>query len=237
MQKTNKYSFILILLFGLVNVTGVVEAKEPTHNAACSILSQQSAGTSSAVYQPGIDAYGNAVASADIQPEKSIAGDVVNVTKVPLTIDLAERIRRFAGMGAEIPAKLGMLEIHPDGKVLYQGEDWTKSVKTLCGQSHKEVTVEVVQPEAPAAPQMAEHSIMQPSQPEAMGQLEMVKPLTNNLAVDERSARLMPDLMKKPKVFEPAEPIRPLVGTPKGKPVEAVENDIIKGQEFRDHNE
>jgi len=50
-----------------------------------------------------------------------------------------------------------MVEIHQDGTVKYNDEDWTTPVKALCGQSLKETTViEVPAVDAPSAPMVKE---------------------------------------------------------------------------------
>lgn len=199
MQIISKYIVVTLLLVGFVPLA---QAAETDKDAACNVLNKQGT-ANNVVYQPGMDAYGNPVAPADIQPE--VTSDVINMIKVPLTKNLASRVAALQGLaGVEANAPLGMIEIHENGQVKYKGEDWTKSVKTLCGQSYKEVTVDLIQPEEPMKPLM---EVLSPPVVERPA-------LTNNLAVDERSARIMPDL-RKPKVFEPAEPIRPLVGTPK----------------------
>ena len=199
MRIISKYIVLTLLLVGFAPL---VQAAETDKDAACNVLGKQGK-MNNVVYQPGMDAYGNPVAPADIQPE--VTGDVINMIKVPLTQNLAQRVAALRGIaGLEAHAPLGMIEIHENGQVKYKGEDWTKSIKTLCGQSYKEVTVDLIQPEEPVAPLM-----------EVLSAPKIQTPvLTNNLAVDERSARLMPDL-RKVKVFEPAEPIRPLIGTPK----------------------
>lgn len=66
---------------------------------------------------------------------------VPDVVKVPLTVDLAQRIASLNGAATQLEAPFGMVEIHKDGRVTYNGEDFTSSVKTLCGQSHTIKTV------------------------------------------------------------------------------------------------
>ena len=176
------------------------------------------------MYQPGVDVNGNPVVAADIEPE--IAGDVINMIKVPLTANLAQRVAALQGMGFEAHAPLGMLDVYENGQVKYQGEDWTKSANTLCGHSYKEVTVDLVEPEAPVMPVME----------------KMVKPLPNKLAVASPAEAVeMPSVsapivepVKLQKISVPSEPIRPLIGTPKVKQASTDDSaDVIIGEDFR----
>jgi hypothetical protein len=88
---------------------------------------------SDVAYQAGVDAYGNAVVPADLN---SAPFQVPNVIKVPLNIDLAERMGALVD-GVQLEAPLGMIEIHQDGRVRYNDQDWTAPVMTLCGQADK----------------------------------------------------------------------------------------------------
>ena len=76
---------------------------------------------------------------------------IPEIVKVPLTIDLAKRVGSLTGEEVELNEQLGMVEIHQNGKVFYEGQDWTSSVMTLCGQSHvvkSEMAVTLDEPEA-----------------------------------------------------------------------------------------
>ncbi len=75
---------------------------------------------------------------------------VPEIVKVPLNIDLAKRVASLIGKGVELDSQMGMLEIHQDGTVKYNGEDWTAPVNTLCGRSHAvKKVVEVPKPQKP----------------------------------------------------------------------------------------
>ncbi len=218
---------VLTLLSGLVFSTSA-QAQEIANNAVCQLL-KKGLTSNNVAYQPGVDAYGNAVVPADGVVNNHVAGEIV---KIPLTIDLAEKVRRIQGMGAEIDAKMGMVEIHPNGKVSYNDQDWTKQVKALCGQSFKEVTVEVIEP-----PQNMKPTMIEPAAPASpVIETPQIEVLPNKLAVDATSARVIQPTMRKPMVSKPVEPIQPLIGTPKGKTVEA-QSDIITGSEFKEYNE
>lgn len=41
--------------------------------------------------------------------------------------------------GVQLEAPMGLLEIHKNGRVAIDGQDWTPQVYALCGKSHKAV--------------------------------------------------------------------------------------------------
>ena len=136
---------LLIFALLIAGMTGEVLAEET--DPLCKVVANH-APRSDVAYQAGVDAYGNAVVPADLNAS---GFQVPNVIKVPLNIDLAKRMAVLVD-GIQLEAPLGMIEIHQDGRVRYNDQDWTAPVKTLCGQSHKVVdkveqaTVEVNSP-------------------------------------------------------------------------------------------
>lgn len=125
----------LLLTFGIFFITSPAFANDKA--TVCRIIDNH-VPQSDVAYQPGIDVYGNAVVPADINFN---AFQVPNVIKVPLNIDLAERMNLLVD-GLDLEAPLGMVEIYQDGRVRYNDQDWGAPMATLCGQSHKVVTVE-----------------------------------------------------------------------------------------------
>lgn len=83
-------------------------------------------------YQPGVDVHGNAVVSADLNAAPFQMPDVITV---PLSVDLIERARDLPGQyeGLEARGDLGFIEIHKDGLVTYNGQDWSNSFYAICG--------------------------------------------------------------------------------------------------------
>ncbi len=88
-------------------------------------------------YQPGVDVHGKAVVSADINAAPFQMPDVITV---PLTVDLIERARDLPGQyeGLEGKGDLGVIEIHKDGLVTYNGQDWSSQFYALCGYDDNE---------------------------------------------------------------------------------------------------
>ena len=215
--------------------------------AACKLLSDHH----NVVYQPGVDVDGNAVVPADINAAPM--GGVLDVVKVPLEFDLAQRISGLnidgvrQGFNSD-SSSLGMIEIHQTGKVIYNGQDITRPMMNICAKSHKEVSVEMVEVDMPEAPQASEFEMLKVDMPD-MNVPKIILPksdfvqLPNALAVTQESALEMPAVsapiveeVAVPIVSNPAEPKLPLVGTPKGEQ-HVAQSDIINGQDFRNYNE
>lgn len=78
---------------------------------------------------------------------------VPDIIKVPLTVDLAKRVASLTGKNVQLEAPLGtdggMVEIHQNGKIFYNGQNWTAPVMTLCGQSHMVVETIEATPSEP----------------------------------------------------------------------------------------
>lgn len=84
-------------------------------------------------YVPGVDVHGKPVVSADLN---AAPFEVPDVIEVPLTVDIVERARDLPDQypGLEGLSNLGVIEIHKDGLVTYNGQDWTGGFYALCGQ-------------------------------------------------------------------------------------------------------
>jgi len=124
----------------------------------------------SATYQPGVDVNGNAVTPANLPSDGNAPAPIFqNVTKVPLTVDLAEKIASLSGRGLEMNANFGLLSIHPDGRVTFGDDDMTSDVKTACGIAHEvkeEVMVETTIVETPAPMEVKPVEATTPKEPE-----------------------------------------------------------------------
>ena len=107
------------------------------NSAVCQVL---------ASHQPRADVIHQASGDVNANPNNF---QVPEVVKVPLTVDLAKRVASLTGKDVLLESQMGMVEIHQNGKVFYNGQDWTSSVMTLCGQSHAvvpEATVALDEP-------------------------------------------------------------------------------------------
>lgn len=136
-----KTTFLTILL--MTSVSGVAFAAEKATDVnsgtfavermICSKMYVPATGKDSPTYQAGIDAQGNAVAPADINPVADAAPDYV---EVPMTIDLAKRMG-VAPVGAEMQMPVANLKLYKDGKVEYNGQDISSNAASLCGVAKK----------------------------------------------------------------------------------------------------
>ncbi len=86
-------------------------------------------------YQPGVDVHGNAVAPADLNaPLDAGAGRVV---QIPVTVDLVQRFNLYPFFGIEMKPDVGVVSVHSDGRVEYNGQNLTRQAYTLCGRDTK----------------------------------------------------------------------------------------------------
>lgn len=107
-------------------------------------------------YQPGVDVHGNKVVPADLNASSFAFPDVVTV---PLGIDLAQRLQGLNIQGLQMESPMGILEIHRNGRVVYNGQDWTPQVYAVCGQVPPDIA-----PAGGLDGQAAEDAIKSPSE-------------------------------------------------------------------------
>lgn len=95
-------------------------------------------------YVPGVDVRGKAVAPADLNDHSSMVPDVI---KIPVTLDLAERLGGGLPAGTLMESEIAMIEIHGDGRVLMNGHDISTASDALCSRVNvlKEKTKEASQ--------------------------------------------------------------------------------------------
>lgn len=134
--------FVLATL--LLTVSAVPVMAQDSNLTLCKLRSQHVAAPGTA-YQAGVDAQGRAVPPADAAKIPSMVPDVV---RIPMTVDLAQRLGSVPA-GSEMKAATGMIEIHKDGRVSFNGQDMTEVAVVLC--DGKEVVTAPVQEKAAAA--------------------------------------------------------------------------------------
>lgn len=79
-------------------------------------------------YQPGVDVEGNAVVPADVN---AASFELPDIMTIPLSVDLMQRLPD-PPEGVEAYGSLGFLEVYKDGRILYEGQDWTRQVYAIC---------------------------------------------------------------------------------------------------------
>lgn len=76
----------------------------------------------------------NHTPSADVSAAGQSAFVVPEIVQIPLESPLAQRVQALTGQPIKMDAPLGMMEIHRDGSIRYNDENWTLPIKTLCAQ-------------------------------------------------------------------------------------------------------
>ena len=95
--------------------------------AVCETLNAQKQGA--ADYVAGVDVYGNAVTSADLNPSPQ---PITEPVIVPIEVDLAARYNREVPDGVRLMPSVAGVAIFPDGRVLYNGTDVSQQFATVC---------------------------------------------------------------------------------------------------------
>jgi hypothetical protein len=121
------------ILFGLMLTGHTVLATAQESLPECRLLSAHHA-RSDVAFKPGVDVRGKPVVSADLNAAPIPAPQVI---MAPLSLHLRDRLSSMNIQGIEAPAPLGFLEIHDNGRVVYDGRDLTPQVYALCGISGK----------------------------------------------------------------------------------------------------
>lgn len=118
----------IFVLAGLLLTTSAMPSMAQDSNLALCKLRSQHVAAPNTAYQAGVDAQGRAVVPADVATTASMVPDVV---RIPMTVDLAQRLGSVPA-GAEMKAATGMIEIHKDGRVSFNGQDMTEVAVVLC---------------------------------------------------------------------------------------------------------
>jgi len=192
-------------------------------SVVCSVRAQQA--SKSAAYQPGVDARGNAVAPADVGGASAMA--MPQIMRIPLTVDVAERMNRVLPDGVKLEANMGLIEIMPGGKVMINGRDLSASTDAMCASIARDKaaamkTKDVAAPKkpkvakpvapvvdapvveaAPAAPVAAPEIIAAP-EPEPVVE-PVVEPQVLEPVVEEEAEVLPEDVAPATEILSPAE--------------------------------
>lgn len=114
--------------------------------ALCKLRAQYIASPDVA-FQPGVDVHGNPVVPADVNAYPAMIPDVI---RIPVSIDLAERLGHVPE-GAELKTETGMVEVHRDGRVTFNGQDFTQQTNIVCDDNA--AATQVIAPETDLPPQ------------------------------------------------------------------------------------
>lgn len=122
---------IRFLTFLLVMIVLPETAGAQNDLALCKLRAQYIASQQDAAYQPGIDVHGNPVVPADVNAVPTTVPDVV---RIPVSIDLAQRLGNVPE-GVELKTETGMVEVHRDGRVTFNGQDFSQQAAIVCGDT------------------------------------------------------------------------------------------------------
>ena len=121
---------MLLMLVAMV-VTGSHAFAQTNIPPECRVLPEHKA-SNDVAYKAGVDVHGKPVVPADVNADPmGFSGQTI---VVPLTIDLAKRLQNQNIPGINMEGTLGFLEVAPDGRVTYNGQDLTSQVHVLCGK-------------------------------------------------------------------------------------------------------
>ncbi len=112
----------------------------------CSVRANYDAASGDANYKPGVDAQGKAVAPADVAaPAMNIPSNL----RIPLSVDLAQRLNEVLPEGAKLEAEIGLVEVKQDGKVFINGKDLTGPTTAMCDNIEKQKAAALKTKDAP----------------------------------------------------------------------------------------
>ena len=129
-----------ILLLSLLNIKSAI-----ADDALCGHIRINDTFVDDVTYKAGIDVRGKTVVPADLNDQSAT---ITNIIKIPVTVDLAERFGVALPDGIKLEPELSVIEIHPNGQILMNGQDLTAETVALC--SEKDVKTEAVSGQFPA---------------------------------------------------------------------------------------
>lgn len=112
----------------------------------CSVRANYDAASGDANYKPGVDAQGKPVAPADVAAP---AMNVPSNLRIPLSVDLAQRLNEVLPEGAKLEAEIGLVEVKQDGKVFINGKDLTGPTTAMCSNIEKQKAAALKTKDAP----------------------------------------------------------------------------------------
>ena len=127
----------LVFLLSFLSLNDALAAESASK--LCDTLAQKKY---SADYVPAIDVHGRPVVPADLNASTNNQQSII---KIPVSIDLLKQIDQKVLKvlnipdGMELDTNFGELEIHPRGKVVYNGKELSKSSANYCKNYKNEI--------------------------------------------------------------------------------------------------
>ena len=141
----------IALLLMLLVIAGNVYAQEPSFEVLCRTIPEYKKSVSGVEYQAGVDVNGKSVVPADLNALDASIPDIINI---PINLDMAQRFARTMPTGVELKPDVGMIGVHKDGRVTYNGQDISKQAYSVCAKD----TV-IIQPTSDGNRQAAEKNL------------------------------------------------------------------------------
>lgn len=144
----------MIVTFGLLTLIPT-QVQAQVNNAMCEFLPVKEHFVG-ADYVPGVDVDGNPVIPADVKQQ---ADRYLDVIKIPVNIELVRNMGLDAVVpaGTEMQGNFGVVEVHKDSTVKYNGEVITTQAYAYCGKQPFDIENAIpepdTQPEPAAEPQ------------------------------------------------------------------------------------
>lgn len=133
----------ILLLLVFIIFTFVSAKAQQNNDTVCGVIDNYDKTINDAAYKPNVDVYGNTVSGAELGngPSKHFLPEII---RIPINIDLVNYVDQDLPEGIQMESNFGMLEIHPDGKVIFNNQDITDSTHSYC-EDDKSVVHEAVQ--------------------------------------------------------------------------------------------
>ena len=197
----------LLVLLCLIPLSAMAQEGVPPE---CRVLKEH-VPDAGVAYQPGVDVYGKPVVPADINADPmGLNGQSI---VIPLSIDMAKRLQGQNIPGLDMTSTLGFIEVAPNGRVTYNGQDLTGQVHMLCDQKPQETA-------APADGQTPPDAVEYAPVKKKPKGAPVPKPVTPNYPSVETPALKAPAPKAEPKK-EPAQ----------GEPIPG---ELIQGGDYRE---
>lgn len=135
MNKTQMNKILMTVSFMAVMAVAAPAMANPS--VLCSVRDSYkgSAASVSPHYQPGVDVHGKAVVPADVSAP---AMTVPQTTRIPLTVDLAQRLNDVLPAGMKLESTVGLVEIGSSGSVSINGKDLSGPADAMCATIEKQ---------------------------------------------------------------------------------------------------
>lgn len=138
----------ILMTASVLTVMAVANPAQANPSVLCSVRANYDAASGDAAYQPGVDARGKAVAPADLAAPAVI---VPSALRIPLTVDLSQRLNEVLPDGRKLEAQVGVIEVKQDGKVFFNGQDLTGPATAMCDNLEKQKAAALKTADAPKA--------------------------------------------------------------------------------------